>query len=191
MLANHRPNVELLTYRKAIGPAWVVPLSITSGPSRNILIPKSIAWIIWNCFLPRSSSASWSGLIIGVLNSFPTLVGEWGTSAYPPYLAKSALNSLDLLESFLESNLLRYIVFFEYVAQCYLNLVRVPERIIHLMDKPDLKIEIRNYEFSNTKILTTDEYVDTCEGYDYVTGREDWVEMEYLSGDHRVVYACL
>ncbi|OQE39888.1 hypothetical protein PENCOP_c006G03900 [Penicillium coprophilum] len=47
-----------------------------------------------------------------------------------------------------------------------------------------LNPEIREYDVFRTEILTPDGYVDICEGYDDVKGREDWDEMEYLSGDH-------
>ncbi len=50
--------------------------------------------------------------------------------------------------------------------------------------KTDLKLEIRNYDVFKTEIFTPDDYVDICEGYDDVEGREDWDELEYLSGDH-------
>jgi hypothetical protein len=52
------------------------------------------------------------------------------------------------------------------------------------MEKLDPKIEIRVYKFLKIEILTSDEYVDTCEDYDDVVGREDWDEVEYLSVDH-------
>lgn len=52
------------------------------------------------------------------------------------------------------------------------------------MKQANVKPEIRNYEVFKTEILTPDNYVEICEGYDDVNGREDWDEMEYLSGDH-------
>jgi hypothetical protein len=52
------------------------------------------------------------------------------------------------------------------------------------MEKANPKTEIRDYDFFKTEILTPGDYVEICEGYDDVDGREDWDEMEYLSGDH-------
>jgi hypothetical protein len=52
------------------------------------------------------------------------------------------------------------------------------------MEKLDPEIEIRIYEFLKIEILTPNEYVDTCEGYDDVVSRDDWDEVEYLSVDH-------
>lgn len=52
------------------------------------------------------------------------------------------------------------------------------------MEKTNLKPEIRNYDVFRTELLTPEYYVDICEDYDDVNGREDWDEMEYLSGDH-------
>lgn len=52
------------------------------------------------------------------------------------------------------------------------------------MDKANPETEIRDYDFFKTEILTPGDYVEICEGYDDVHGREDWDEMEYLSGDH-------
>ena len=51
-------------------------------------------------------------------------------------------------------------------------------------EKANSKPEIRNYEIFKAEILTPENYVEICEGYDDVNGREDWDEMEYLSGDH-------
>ncbi|KAJ5249526.1 hypothetical protein N7524_011842 [Penicillium chrysogenum] len=75
-------------------------------------------------------------------------------------------DGFDLLESILKSSLRRHIISFEYVAPMLLN------------------PEIREYDVFKTEILTPDNYVDICEGYDDVEGSEDWDEMEYLSGDH-------
>lgn len=32
--------------------------------------------------------------------------------------------------------------------------------------------------------LKPEDYVDACEGYDYVGRNEDWEELEYLGGDY-------
>ncbi|KAJ6035547.1 hypothetical protein N7460_009722 [Penicillium canescens] len=47
-----------------------------------------------------------------------------------------------------------------------------------------LNPEIRNYDVFKIEILTPDDYVDVCEGYDDVYGRENWDELEYIPGDH-------
>ncbi|KAJ5253224.1 hypothetical protein N7489_003634 [Penicillium chrysogenum] len=48
-----------------------------------------------------------------------------------------------------------------------------------------LKSNLNRYIVSfETELLTPEYYVDICEDYDDVNGREDWDEMEYLSGDH-------
>jgi hypothetical protein len=52
------------------------------------------------------------------------------------------------------------------------------------MEKTDVQPEIREYDIFKTEILTPDHYADICEDYDDVNGRDDWDELEYLSGDH-------
>ncbi|KAJ5312804.1 hypothetical protein N7508_003634 [Penicillium antarcticum] len=52
------------------------------------------------------------------------------------------------------------------------------------MENTDVQPEIREYDIFKPEILTPDYYADICEDYDDVNGREDWDELEYLSGDH-------
>ncbi|KAJ5535554.1 hypothetical protein N7513_008740 [Penicillium frequentans] len=53
-----------------------------------------------------------------------------------------------------------------------------------MLEETDLEIDIRKYEIFKTKILTPDDYVEICEGYDAVHDCEHRSDMEFLSDDH-------